>query len=395
MTVIAVAGTTAEFIKLAPVLAHLDRDGIRHELWTTCQHVEGVPETLAALGCRGPDRQLVGAGHRIDITRTTQVPLWAARVFVAGLRALATTRRRRRLAGGDADLDLVLVHGDTMSTVLGALAARLSGLPVAHLEAGLSSTSLRDPFPEELNRRIVRRLSRVHFAPTAHEVANLERAGARGTIVHTHGNTVVDALVLADPEDAQPPGGQADGSASTPELPAGPFGLVTLHRHELLRDGAEFARTVRLLAGVDPAWQRRPDTLPLVFVAGGPERRTIAETGLTSLVEERFVLVPKRPYAAFLPVLRRAAFVVTDSGGLQEECAALGIPCAVHRRVTERRQGLGDNVVLTRMEPAVLVGFLSRWRDFARPRAASRCSPSAIVAEHLAALTRATPEAVR
>ncbi|MDT0164734.1 UDP-N-acetylglucosamine 2-epimerase [Actinotalea sp. AC32] len=354
-----VAGTTAELIKVAPVREALVERGADVALWSTGQHTNEVEPTLRDLGAPDPERWLVPRRHLAHISRVAQVPAWALRVLrtaVAERRALAADLARDGRPG------LVVVHGDTFTTVLGAVLGRVVGARVAHVEAGLRSGSMLSPFPEELNRRVVGRLADLHFAPTAREVANLRRA--RGVVVETGANTVVDALRRA--------------LERAPEVEGLPehYGLVTLHRFELLRQPERLEEVLRTLHAAR-------DATPLVMVAGESERARITELGLDHLFDDRFQLWDKRAYAAFLPMLARADFVVTDSGGLQEECAVLGVPCAVHRERTERHQGLGANVVLTRMDAARLTAFLDGWRELRRPSELDRFRPSEQIAATL------------
>lgn len=367
MAIVFIAGTTAELIKLSPVLRELDLREEPYRLWTTDQHLAGVAETLVDLGVRQPDRHLVPVGRRSHIKASRQVPGWVARVVGSVVRHRRALRRELRAGGAPG---LVVVHGDTFTTVLGSVIGRFLGARVAHVEAGLRSGSLRNPFPEEMNRRIVGRLAQLHFAPTERERENLRRAKAPGDVVVTGANTVVDALRLAAHDDVDDVG--------LPER----FGLVTLHRFELLRQGEHFAALLKTLADAagDP---------PLLFVAGQAEKDRIAELRLGHLFGPDFRMIDKRPYAKFLPLLSRADFVVTDSGGLQEECAAVGIPCAVHRERTERQQGLGANVVLTRLDLGELRRFLRDWRGLRRESSLEDFHPSATIADRLVAAARA------
>ena len=361
MSITFIAGTTAELIKVSPVMRELSQMEQPYLLWSTSQHVTGVDESLAGLDVRRPDRYLLEEHARAHIAASRQVPGWSLRLLSTVVRH---RRELKRAARGDGRRGVVVVHGDTFSTVLGALIGRFLGADVAHIEAGLRSGSLLNPFPEEINRRVVGRLAGIHFAPTAREGDTLRRAGAPGRYVETGANTVVDALRQAaqeHPDDL--------------ELPEH-FGLVTLHRFELLRQAETFTGILETLSS-------RTDDLPLVMVAGQAERERIRSLGLEGLFGERFLLIDKRPYARFLPILLQADFVVTDSGGLQEECAVLGIPCAVHRERTERHQGLGENVVLTEMDQGVLEEFLDSWRDYRMPSTLGRYHPSRIIAAEL------------
>jgi UDP-N-acetylglucosamine 2-epimerase (non-hydrolysing) len=356
-----VVGTTAELIKIAPVYRSLSQRGADVAIWLTGQHTHEVDTTIAELDLPQPERVLPPAESLVHVARVGQVPIWGSRLVGGSWAQRSDLRRDTRR---DGRRPAVMVHGDTFSTVAGALIGKSLGATVIHVEAGLRSGSIASPFPEEINRRIVGRLADINFAPTEREVENLR--GSRGEVVHTHGNTVMDSFLMAS---GQPVG------VDLPEE----FGIVTLHRYELLRNEDHFAEVIRLLA-------RSAETqTQLIMFAGEAEHALIALLGLAGLFLDRFRLLPKRSYAAFLPCLVRASFVVTDSGGLQEECAALGTPCAVHRARTERHQGLGANVVLTGLQLPALESFLGTWRQLRRESEIGRHQPSELIAETLVA----------
>lgn len=362
MTIAFIAGTTAEIIKLAPVIRALEERGEDVEFWNTAFHVGGLPATLADLGLPRPSVDLVPVRHQRDVVRVTQVPGWASRILWTVLRR--RRELRRRLARG-AGRPLVVVHGDTFSTVLGALLGRFLGAEVAHVEAGMRTGNIWHPMPEELNRRVVAKIATLHFAPTQHEIEHLRREKAKGPLVDTGANTVIDALRLA-----------IDGDAPAIDLPD-EFGLVTLHRFEMLRNGPVFSQTLEVL-------HHASRDMPLVMPAGNTERNRIHELGLDHLFGDRFRLVDKQPYARFMPLLARASFVVTDSGGLQQECGILGKPAAIHREAVESQQGIGDNLLLTGLDMQVLRDFLGSWRDYARPSLLERFHPTEVIVAELA-----------
>lgn len=363
MSIVFVAGTTAEIIKLAPVMQELRSRGVGFRIWSTDQHVSGMHETLDDLDLPRPHRHLVAASRRSHVAASRQVPGWVASVVAGAVRH----RRSLRAELGRGSRAVVVVHGDTFTTVLGSLIGKLVGARVAHVEAGMRSGDLRHPFPEELNRRIVAQIATLHFAPTAREVANLRRERVRGDIVDTGANTAVDALRT-----------MLRSAVDEPGLPAR-FGLVTLHRFELVRDRQAFEEILRTLADC------ATDDQPLLMVAGQAESSRIEELGLAHLFGDRFRLLPKRPYADFLSLVKAADFVVTDSGGLQQECAVLGKPCAVHRERTETHQGLGESVVLTGLDTDVVRRFVSDWETHQRPSTLDVHHPSEMVADRLAA----------
>lgn len=361
MSIAIVAGTTAELIKLAPVMRALLDGGETYQLWNTAQHVDGLRATLDDLGLPQPDEHFIDPDRQRPLVRSSQVPGWVLRVL---LHALRHTRRLRRTLRADGHRPLVIVHGDTFTTVLGALVGRFLGATVAHVEAGMRSGNIWHPMPEEINRRLVARLAHLHYAPTANEVANLEREHAKGRVVETGANTVIDALRMM----------MADREAPVALPPT--FGLVTLHRFEMLRDSDVFTTTLQVL-------KEASETTPLVMPAGDTERSRIQDLGLAHLFDERFRLIDKQPYASFLPILARASFVVTDSGGLQQECGILGTPCAIQRETTESLQGLGRNLLLTELDMERLRGFLRDWESYRHPSQLEEFHPTRVIMDSL------------
>jgi UDP-N-acetylglucosamine 2-epimerase (non-hydrolysing) len=358
-----IVGTTAELIKIAPVFHALMARGTKPQLWFTAWHVREVSETLDDLRLPEPDVWLVPRESARHMERPGQVPRWAATVART---AYSRWSHLRKALTDDGQPPLVVVHGDTFTTPYGALLGRRLGAQVAHVEAGVRSGNLLDPIPEEANRRVAGRLADIHFAPTAREVANLR--GARGIVVGTSANTVVDALRFAR-DEVRPP-------FPLPER----FGLVTLHRFELLRRAARYREVLEALRDASAH-------TPLIYLVGAPEQERLDRLGLRRLFDgERFVLRPKLRYLAFQPVLTRAAFVVTDSGGLEEECAYLGIPCAIHRERTERHGDLGPNLMLTGMRTDRLTRFLDDPAALRVPSTVDLYHPSETIAATLADL---------
>lgn len=357
-----VVGTTAELIKIAPVFHACERRGSRPLIWFTGQHVDDVAEMLDRLGLPEPTRWLARGVRGRDLERPGDVPRWMRDVVVS---FRSSRREMRAELRADGKVPTVLVHGDTFTTVVGSVIGRLLGARVGHIEAGMRSGSLRSPFPEEANRRLVSRLVQLHFAPSEREVTNLRRA--RGDVVGTSANTVVDSLKLL----------RGTGSAEPQDLPD-QFGVATLHRFELVRDE-------QALEGVLHVLHRASRTTPIMFFVGASERARIERYGLSHLFDDRLVLRPKLPYLDFLPVLGKASFVVTDSGGLQQECAYLGLPCLVHRERTESHHGLGVNVTLSGLDLSKVEDFLASPERYSTKADLDAFEPSEVIADYLTA----------
>ncbi|SPT75495.1 UDP-N-acetylglucosamine 2-epimerase [Arcanobacterium haemolyticum] len=358
MGIVFIAGTVAEFIKIAPVIHELERCGEKYQIWSTDQHVEGVAEVFSDLQIRNPDMHFISSKKRKTIASVGQVPGWFATILRFCFKNNA--RLKKELKGAT-----VVVHGDTFTTVIGSFIARKYGAQLAHVEAGLRSGSLKSPFPEEMNRRIVGKIADIHFAPTETEVKNLNKSVKKDAkIVLTHANTVVDALKEV-----------SSRSVDSLDLPD-TFALVTLHRFELVQNKDQYVQIMNRI-------REFSQEIPVVMLVGKSEKVLMRNYGLEDFSDTDVMMIEKLPYAKFLAVLAKASLVVTDSGGLQEECAALGKPCAVHRAYTERHQGIGENIVLTKMDMKVLDQFLNNWESYHRNVDLDGMNPSQIIVQEL------------
>ncbi|MBI5241960.1 MAG: UDP-N-acetylglucosamine 2-epimerase (non-hydrolyzing) [Elusimicrobia bacterium] len=339
MRVLAVAGTRPEVIKLAPVLARLRREpGVRVRLCVTAQHRRLLDDMLKVFGLK-PHADL-------DLMRPRQTPAQVLRRTLRGMgRALARPRP-----------DLVLVQGDTTTALGAALAAFRLGIPVAHVEAGLRTGDLDCPFPEEANRILIDRGSALLFAPTPGARRNLRREGVPADRIVMTGNTVVDALrwAASRPHRFREPALRGLGSA--------PLAVVTLHRRESW--GKPLAGIFRAIL---EAARLLPDLLWVYPVHPNP---AVSLPARRLLRHPRILLVPPLDYLDFVHLLRRARFIVTDSGGIQEEAPSLGKPVVVAREKTERPETLGRGSLLAGVSrPALVRAILRCARRPERPRA--------------------------
>lgn len=349
--IIFVYGTTAEAIKIAPVARRLMARGIPFQQWVTMQHTDALRAILPQLGLPEPDELIADGNRGKALTSVRDVFGW-----------LRTVHRwmRRELPRLRADLphpSIVLVHGDTLTTVVGAWIARRLRIDLAHIEAGLRSGNWRHPFPEELDRRIVGRLATIHYPPSEEAAANLKNAA---NVVPTPGNTVIDA-VLDRIDDV------ADDVRE-------PFGVVLLHRFEFISNADLVRETVTELARSTPV----PLRIMVDAYSEGALADAVREHG-----EGRFELQPKLEHPQFVALLRAAEFVVTDSGGIQEETALLGVPTLVHRKATERHEGVGENITLSEWRVEKLRTFLASYSRYRVPMRPPETSPSDIIVDDL------------
>jgi UDP-N-acetylglucosamine 2-epimerase (non-hydrolysing) len=356
-----VYGTTSELIKLSPVLVRLRDKGAPAMTLCTGQHVQQIPALLDDLALPHPDLWL-SRGHRgRDLERMADVPRWFAGIVATFSRHGRAVRAH--LTTADAR-PLLIVHGDTLTTVVGALLGRILRVQVAHVEGGMRSGDWLNPFPEELDRHLASWLAGTHYAPGAEAVANLRRARVHGEIVDTGANTFRDAIRAVPP---------------TPldiELPAEPFGLVSIHRFELL------VRPNTLRAVLERL-REASRSMPILFINHPVTEAAVATHGFSSMFDERFRPIPRQRYFAFISLLKASTFIVTDSGGTQQECALLGHPCLVHRTLTEYEDGMDGCVVLSHLDLDVVSEFLSSAAQYARPPKEDGQVPSDVIVEHL------------
>ena len=355
----AIYGTTGELIKLWPVLRGIEQRGGRFVNATTAQQIAQIPDLLTQLGLQQPDVYFArGHGGR-ELHTNRDIPPWLASVARGFVRNRAHLRRAMRQDGAP---PLVIVHGDTMTTLLGTLIGRGLGAPVAHVEAGVRTWDLRHPFPEELNRRLVTKIAQVHYAPGAQAAANIKR----GIVVDTGMNTIRDSLELA-----------AEGVEVPEEVRGGPFGLVSIHRYELLNDGALLRATCEALA-------RHPAQRPMLFVDHPVTVAAMRKYGLTGVFEGSSVVrMARRSFFDFIGLLRLADFAVTDSGGTQVESYVLDKPCLVHRKKVEQPDGVGENVVVSQFDLERLARFLDDPSAHRRRTPPPAVSPTEIILDDL------------
>jgi len=299
--VVHIVGARPNFMKAAPVVASLRRADVPQVIVHTGQHYDPLLSDVffADLGLPQPDINLgVGSGSHAEQTAA----------LLVGLERAFTDLAPR----------LVVVYGDVNSTVAAALVAAKLLVPLAHVEAGLRSFD--NTMPEEVNRRVTDLLSDILFVTSPEAVDNLVAMGTPRTAIHFVGNPMIDTL-LANLHRLDP------GPVLARLGQVAPYGVATMHRPSNVDDPAQARRMVDMLRAV-------ADQAPLVIPLHPRGRPQLEAAGLHS--GERLRIVEPMGYVEFLSLVRGAAFVVTDSGGIQEETTVLGVPCLTVRPNTER-----------------------------------------------------------
>jgi UDP-N-acetylglucosamine 2-epimerase (non-hydrolysing) len=313
-----VFGTRPEAVKLSPVILHMRSRpaGFHVQVAVTGQHREMLDQTLAVFNIT-PDFDLNTMTPGQSLTAS------AARILAGMEPVLAAARP-----------DIVYVQGDTSTTLYGAIAAFYAGVPVGHIEAGLRTGDMKQPFPEELNRVLTGRLAALHFASTEGAARNLLAEGANPATVHVTGNSGIDAVLGIARKLAS---GELRGGDWTFLHPNKQLIVVTAHRRESFGEGFEnICRALRKLAD-------RPDLEIVYPVHRNPNVRDPVHRHLENV--PNIHLIDPQTYVPFVDLMRRATILLTDSGGIQEEGPSLGKPVVVMREKTERPEAVEAGTV--------------------------------------------------
>ena len=325
-TVAHVVGARPNFMKAAPVIRALERAGVAQAIIHSGQHYDAAMSDVffRDLGLPEPDRNLgVGSGSHAVQTAAIMVAL--------------------EQAFGELRPALAVVYGDVNSTTAAALVAAKIGLPLAHVEAGLRSFDMT--MPEEVNRRVTDILSDLCFVTSPEAMAHLAREGVPADRMHFVGNPMIDTL-LANLDRFDP-----DRQRAALGL-GGRYAVATLHRPANVDDPTTARRLVEMLGAIAAQ-------LPVVLPLHPRGRASLAAAGLGELAAVR--VVEPLGYVDFISLVRGAAVVVTDSGGIQEETTILGVPCLTVRPNTERPITIthGTNRLVTPAEaPRAVAGIL-------------------------------------
>ena len=298
-------GTRPEAIKIIPVIRELQSKKIKVSIIVTNQHQEMLSQVLELFKIK-PD-------HRLNIMRKNQSIFDVMAVGLKKLKPILEVEKP----------DLVLVQGDTMTTLVGALAAYFLKIPVGHVEAGLRTHNKFSPFPEEMNRQLVSRLADFNFAPTRKASANLLREGILKNRIFITGNTGIDALLSI--------------SNSFENLFLKKLILITAHRRE------SFGRPLKSICEAILAISKKRDDVEIVFQVH--KNPAVSNTVFKILGgKDKIMLTPPMEYEFFVSMMKSSYLILTDSGGIQEEASVLGKPVLVLRNHTERMESVKAGV---------------------------------------------------
>lgn len=359
-------GTTAELIKVMPVMKCFSENKTDFEVITSGQNLlTGNP--LWQFGNIPIPNVTLSPGP----ANQTSLSLlwWFFKTLVRGHKILSARYTGSAHSTGSARNETYLiVHGDTISTVMGAILGKLLKMRVAHIEAGIRSFSWFSPFPEEIDRMLVSKLADVHLCPNKWAVNNLKNV--KGIKVNTQQNTLLDSLYIAQ-------NSQLEDRYNLPIL-NNKFFVFVLHRQENVFNKKLVTYLINQLLEVTKE-------LPCLFVMHPLTKKILSDLKLyETLTKNPNITITKRlPYFSFMHILEKCEFLITDGGSNQEEAYYLGKPCLVLRKVTERTEGLGENVILSKGKLDVLPSFVKDYTQYQRLPKQPTVSPSSIIWEVL------------
>lgn len=313
--ILLVFGTRPEAIKMFPLVHALrQHPGLETRVAVTAQHRGLLDQVLEIAGIvPDVDLDLMQANQTLDAL--------SARILTQFGAALDSERP-----------DRILVHGDTLTTMMATLSAYFRKIPVGHVEAGLRSGNIYSPWPEEVNRKVTGSIADLHFAPTEAAAESLRRENVPDNAIHVTGNTVIDALLATRARIESEPALAASLDPLAARFSGKRIIAVTSHRRENFGEGmANIARAIARIAD-------RPDTAVIFPVHPNPAVRPVMESMLAG--RDNVALIDPLDYPHFVRLMAMSDIVLTDSGGVQEEAPSLGKPVLVMRDTTERPEGV-------------------------------------------------------
>lgn len=350
-------GTEAELIKLFPVIQKCFQENINFILIFTGQN-EIRDSILFTEQMRSCSIFLLEGKIWFPFKSFSMRALWF--VFWAVATFYRTCKTLYKIKKTTIGKPQFIVHGDTISTVIGAVAAKLFGLPILHIESGLSSGMLFNPFPEEINRRIVMRLANYLFCPSITSF-NFVSHFKNKALYQTHGNTMWDMLNY--------------GLEHSNNEKNSPYFLLIIHRQETLAKPELFFNIINTVN------QNRPKNLQCLFILHHPTKGFLDAHKKYDEVKalNEWILLDRLPFFDFISLLKNAQFVLTDGGTNQEECYYLGTPCYLLRESTERTEGIEKNVVIRPDFLAKIPWFMENFNKYKMPQVSYSQSPSEII----------------
>ncbi|MCF0131717.1 MAG: UDP-N-acetylglucosamine 2-epimerase [Pseudobutyrivibrio sp.] len=357
-------GTEAEFIKVFPVITEAQAMGAICHIIASGQNDLTKSRILDFIELNG---KFVELSKESDIKKTAMGLLG----WYRDTRKKALGIIREEFDAKDMNGAPFIVHGDTVSTLMGAYIGSKLGCVVCHVEAGLRSHNLLNPFPEEIDRMLTSRKARMHFAPGDEPAANLGKV--RGEVINTQYNTILDSLRTSRRMPVLTPEVEALTASDS-----SPYFVFVMHRQENLANSDFFTETLDRV-------KDNASRIHCVLILHKITEVKLEELGLLTELQEddRFTLLPRVDYFDFMKLLNGAKYVITDGGSNQEELHYMGKPTLIMRKTTERNEGLGSNAMLFGSDLERIPFFAKYYESYEIEPVDEMYSPSKMIAERL------------
>jgi len=360
-------GTTAEFIKLAPIIKEFKQRNLPFKILTSGQNNVNFSELTFFTGKLSVYYAFTMRPITLNLHPIIKFIIWVAKAFVNYILFFShefKTKNKKNI--------YFIVHGDTISSFLGAIIAKLFRVKVIHIESGLRSFNFLEPFPEEICRYVVSRLADIHFCPNAWSVNNL--TNTRGEKVNTYENTLIEAYWYVANKKVK------NNFLIQIRRKSKTFCVFVMHRQEHVIFGISKSREL-----AESILHQIPKSMSCVFIIHDLSVNFFRslESVIPDEIKKRIIKSHRLPYTDFIHLLSGAEFVVTDGGSNQEEMYYMGKPCLLIRRRTERIEGIGENVIISKNEQETIKLFFSKYYDMKRKPIFFRNKPSKIIVDYL------------
>jgi len=357
-----IIGTRAQLVKMAPVIRAIETHDWPLRLIHTGQHSESMQSLCKDFSIQTPWQPILTCNEVNSIFRATS---WLIRLLWQVL--LKSNKHIKKSQSGN---DIILVHGDTFSTLLGAIMGKRSHTKVAHIESGLRSYNIFNPFPEELNRLATFRLTDIAFCPGEWAYNNIKKY-RKIERINTEHNTLLDSLRLALKSNNDKNNNQKIQN----------YAVCSLHRFENLFHKKRLIKIIKLL-------EIASEQCPLIFILHPTTKKRLENTGLIKALKRYNITFKDRTgYFEFIKLISSCNFMITDGGSNQEELSYMGIPTLLMRKTTERQEGLNTNTVICDYNIDTLKHFLNNLGNYRYNRIDYNNSPTKIILQRLSKFT--------
>lgn len=359
-TIIFFIGTEAELIKMFPVIMECKQRKLAYHIVVSGQNDVVNSRILRDGKCGAVE---------LELSDPKKIKKSSIGLLCWFMKTIVSAKKRVKIQFPELDWkhSCMVVHGDTVSTVMGAWIGKSLGMTVCHVEAGLRSHNFFNPFPEEIDRMITSKLARVHFAPGNEPYQNL--AKCKGLIVNTYDNTLLDSLNFSR---------QISLESDVVRFLDKKFFLFVMHRQENLAN-------TNFVMEITEEINRMAVCMTCVVLLHEITKNAFDKLGVMEKLRENpnIIFQSRVNYFDFMKVLEKAQFVITDGGSNQEELHYMGKPCLILRKNTERLEGLGSNAQMYRGEITHLQEFMDHHKSMASTWKSSKESPSKMIADEL------------